>query len=73
MKRLIVGYNNAMRLLLQVPKWQSGSQLFVSWRDTKLESVFKLNDESWWFQSYLFNFLFLFVAMDPTCLKYSKN
>ena len=30
MRRLKVAYNDAMRLLLQVPRWHSASQLFVS-------------------------------------------
>ncbi len=30
MKRLKVAHNDAIRLLLQVPRWQSASQLFVS-------------------------------------------
>ena len=30
MQRLKVAYNDAFRLLLQVPRWNSASQLFVS-------------------------------------------
>lgn len=29
MQRFIVSYNDTMRLLLQVPRWHSASQLFV--------------------------------------------
>ena len=41
MQRLKVAYNDAMRLLLHVPRWHSASQLFVSTRVPTCEALLR--------------------------------
>ena len=41
MQRLKVAYNDAMRLLLRVPRWHSASQLFVSTRVPTSEALLR--------------------------------